>query len=143
MQHGDLDKTKVLKTKIVSMSDVRKPNSKSAEICHTGIEYRSYRLVLSKSFSGPLAGFQRLWPDMSGPQPGHVRPNPIPQRLSPGPDISSTMAGSRKGGRTCPTPDPDMSEFLTPQRLVFQILYKRLSTPTLVVSWFLTICITF
>jgi hypothetical protein len=29
MQHGDLDKTKVLKTKIVSMSDVRKPNSKS------------------------------------------------------------------------------------------------------------------
>jgi hypothetical protein len=29
MQHGDLDKTKVLKTKIVSMSDVRKLNSKS------------------------------------------------------------------------------------------------------------------
>jgi hypothetical protein len=29
MQHGDLDKTKVLKTKIVSMSDVRKPNYKS------------------------------------------------------------------------------------------------------------------
>jgi hypothetical protein len=29
MQHGDLDKTKVLKTKIVSISDVRKPNSKS------------------------------------------------------------------------------------------------------------------
>jgi hypothetical protein len=29
MQHGDLDKTKVLKTKIVFMSDVRKPNSKS------------------------------------------------------------------------------------------------------------------
>jgi hypothetical protein len=29
MQHGDLGKTKVLKTKIVSMSDVRKPNSKS------------------------------------------------------------------------------------------------------------------
>jgi hypothetical protein len=29
MQHGDLDKTKVLKTKIVSMSDARKPNSKS------------------------------------------------------------------------------------------------------------------
>jgi hypothetical protein len=30
MQHGDLDKTKVLKTKIVSMSDVKKPNFKSA-----------------------------------------------------------------------------------------------------------------
>jgi hypothetical protein len=29
MQHGDLDKTKVLKTKIVSMGDVRKPNFKS------------------------------------------------------------------------------------------------------------------
>jgi hypothetical protein len=29
MQHGDLGKTKVLKTEIVSMSDVRKPNSKS------------------------------------------------------------------------------------------------------------------
>jgi hypothetical protein len=29
MQHGDLDKTKVLKTKRDSMSDVRKPNSNS------------------------------------------------------------------------------------------------------------------
>jgi hypothetical protein len=29
MQYGDLDKTKVFKTKIVSMSDVRKPNFKS------------------------------------------------------------------------------------------------------------------
>jgi hypothetical protein len=29
MQHGDLDKTKVLKTQRDSMSDVRKPNSKS------------------------------------------------------------------------------------------------------------------
>jgi hypothetical protein len=29
MQHGDLDKTKVLKTQRDSMSDVSKPNSKS------------------------------------------------------------------------------------------------------------------
>jgi hypothetical protein len=29
MQHGDLDKTKVLKTQRDSMSDVRKPNFKS------------------------------------------------------------------------------------------------------------------
>jgi hypothetical protein len=29
MQHSDLNKTKVLKIKIVFMSDVRKPNSKS------------------------------------------------------------------------------------------------------------------
>jgi hypothetical protein len=29
MQHGDLDKTKVLKTQRDFMSDVRKPNSKS------------------------------------------------------------------------------------------------------------------
>jgi hypothetical protein len=29
MQHGDLDKTEVIKTKIVCMSDVRKPNFKS------------------------------------------------------------------------------------------------------------------
>jgi hypothetical protein len=29
MQHGDLDKTEVIKTKIVFMSDVRKPNFKS------------------------------------------------------------------------------------------------------------------
>jgi hypothetical protein len=29
MQHDDLDKTKVLKTQIDSMSDVRKPNFKS------------------------------------------------------------------------------------------------------------------
>jgi hypothetical protein len=57
MQHGDLDKTKVLKTKIVSMSDVRKPNSTCAKICHigqTGIEHRADRFDLSKSLSGPL-----------------------------------------------------------------------------------------
>jgi hypothetical protein len=29
MRHGDLDKTKVLKTQRDSMSDIRKPNSKS------------------------------------------------------------------------------------------------------------------
>ena len=106
-----------------------------AEICHTGqtsIEHQSDRLDLSKSLSGPLAGFQRLWPDMSSPQPGHVRPNLIPQRLSLGPDISGPKPSSKEGGRTCLAPDPDMPGFLTPQRLVFQILYKRLSTP---LSW--------
>jgi hypothetical protein len=110
---------------------------KETKFCHigqTGIEHRSDRLDLSKSLSGPLAGFQRLGSDMSGPQPGHVRPNLISQRLSPGSDISGPKLGSREGGRTCPAPDPDMSGFLTPQRLVFQILYKRLSTPSLMVS---------
>jgi hypothetical protein len=47
---------------------------------------------------------------MSDPQPGHVRPNPIPQRLSPGPDISGPQAGFQRGWL-------DMSGFLTPQRL--------------------------
>jgi len=44
MQHGDLDKTKVLKIQRDSMSDVRKPNSKSVlksvlpvrPVLHTG-----------------------------------------------------------------------------------------------------------
>jgi hypothetical protein len=70
MQHGDLDKTKVLKTKIVFMSDVRKPNSKSVLKSVTPI-----RQVLNTGQTGwtylelvrPLAGFQRLWADMSGP----------------------------------------------------------------------------
>jgi hypothetical protein len=75
MQHGDLDKTKVLKTQRDSMSDVRKPNSKCAEIYHTGqtsIEHRSDRLDLSKSKFGPLdmsgsfTDFQSRLPDMSG-----------------------------------------------------------------------------
>jgi hypothetical protein len=68
MQHGDLDKTKVLKTKIVSMSGVRKPNFKGVlksvtpvrpvlNISQTGIEHRSDRLDLSKSLSDPLARF--------------------------------------------------------------------------------------
>jgi hypothetical protein len=77
MQHGDLDKTKVLKTKIVSMSDVRKPNSKSVLKSITQV-----RLVLNIGQTDwtypracpPLAGFQRLWPDMSGPQARHIRP---------------------------------------------------------------------
>jgi hypothetical protein len=75
MQHCDLDKTKVLKTQRDSMSDLRKPNSKSSEICHTGptgIEHRSDWLDLPKSKSGPsdlsdpFTGFQSRLPDMSG-----------------------------------------------------------------------------
>jgi hypothetical protein len=128
------------------MSDVRKPNSKSVLKSVTPVKPIEPIQVLVR----PLVGFQRLWPNMSGPQarhvcpqPRHVWPNLIPQRLSPGPDISGPKPGSREGGRTCSAPNPDMSGFLTPERLVFQILYKRLSTPSLVVSWFLTICITF
>jgi hypothetical protein len=34
---------------------------------------------------------------MSGSQPGHVRPNQIPQRLSPGPDISGPQASFQRG----------------------------------------------
>jgi hypothetical protein len=34
---------------------------------------------------------------MFGPQPGHVRPNPIPQRLSPGPHISDPQARLQRG----------------------------------------------
>jgi hypothetical protein len=42
-------------------------------------------------------GFHRHFPDMSSPQPGHVRPNPIPQRLSPEPNISDPQAGFQRG----------------------------------------------
>jgi hypothetical protein len=91
MQHGDLGKTKVLKTEIVSMSDVRKPNSKSVLKSVTPV-----RPVLNTDQIGwtypracptpsqiletlaglvrpqaihiqPQAGFQRGWPDIFSP----------------------------------------------------------------------------
>jgi hypothetical protein len=34
---------------------------------------------------------------MSGPQPEHVRPNPIPQQLSPRSDISGPQDGFQRG----------------------------------------------
>jgi hypothetical protein len=54
---------------------------------------------------------------MSGPRPGHVRPNQIPQRLSPGPDISGPQAEFQRGG-------PDMFGFLAPQRLFLVVQDK-------------------
>jgi hypothetical protein len=43
---------------------------------------------------------------MSDLQPGHVRPNPIPQRLSPGPDISGPQARFQRGWRDMSGPRP-------------------------------------
>jgi hypothetical protein len=130
MQHGDLDKTRVLKTKIVSISDVRKQNFKSVlksvtlvrPVLNTGQTGWTYPSACPASYpdsrdSSRTCPAPRL--DISSPQPGHIRPNIIPQRLSPRPDISSPKPGSREGGRTYSAPDPDMSGFLTPQRLVF------------------------
>jgi hypothetical protein len=74
------------------------------------------RLGLS-ALSGSVAGFQWLWPDMSGPQPGPVWPNPIPQRPSLGPNISNPQAGFQRGWLDMSGPDPNMSGFLTLQRL--------------------------
>jgi hypothetical protein len=34
---------------------------------------------------------------MSGSQPGHVQPNPIPQRVCPGLNISDPQAGFQRG----------------------------------------------
>jgi hypothetical protein len=47
MQHGDLDKTKVLKTKRDFMSDIRKPNSNSVLKSITPV-----KLVLNTSQTG-------------------------------------------------------------------------------------------
>jgi hypothetical protein len=58
---------------------------------------------------------------MSGPQPGHVRSNPIPQQLSPGPDISGPQAGFQRGL-------PDMSDPWPRHVWVFD-------TPTARFSW--------
>jgi hypothetical protein len=79
MQHGDLDKTKVLKTQRDSKSDVSKPKfQECVEFCptgQTGIAHRSDPLDISQSKSGPFTRFQRhfldlsdLVPDMSSEQ---------------------------------------------------------------------------
>jgi hypothetical protein len=52
------------------------------------------------------------------PPAGHVWPNPIPQLLSPRPDISDSQAGFQRGWL-------DMSGFLTPQWLHSLGGYKR------------------
>jgi hypothetical protein len=63
MQHGDLDKTKVLKTKIVSMSDVRKPNSKSV-----------LKFVTPVRQVGPIQELVRPPCQIPETLAGHVRP---------------------------------------------------------------------
>jgi hypothetical protein len=72
MQHGDLDKTKVLKTKIVFMSDVRKSNSKSVlksvtpvrSVLNTGQTSRTYPRAYPAPSRVPerVAGYVRLRP---------------------------------------------------------------------------------
>jgi hypothetical protein len=106
--------------------------------------------------SGPLAGFQRLWPDKSAlsafsqvnqtysaprldsrgisqtcpaPSPGtseltQFLSNLVPDRTYPVP-----KPAFREVCRTCPALDPDMSGFLTPQRLDSLWGYKRPPTP--------------
>jgi hypothetical protein len=44
---------------------------------------------------------------MFGPQPGHVQPNPIPQRLSPGLHISDPQAGLQRGWPDMSGPRPE------------------------------------
>jgi hypothetical protein len=44
---------------------------------------------------------------MSGPQPGHVWPNLIPQWLSPGPNISGPQAGFERGWSDMSGPRPE------------------------------------
>jgi hypothetical protein len=62
---------------------------------------------------------------MFDPQPGHVRPNQIPQRLSPGSDISGSQVGLQRGGSDMSAPNLDISRFLAPQRL-FLVVQEKL-----------------
>jgi hypothetical protein len=70
---------------------------------------------------------------MSDPQPRHVRPNPIPQQLSPGPDISGPQASFQTGWSDMSGPRPrhvwisdtPMARFVTPR--VMETLIRVIS----------------
>jgi hypothetical protein len=56
--------------------------------------------------SDPLARFQKLWMDISGPQARHVRSSSL-SRVNPA--YSAPYLGFRGISRTCPAPCPDVS----------------------------------
>jgi hypothetical protein len=168
MQHGGLDKTKVLKTQRDFKSDERKPNFKS--VLKSIVLVRPIlHLFQNKSgppdLSDPFNGFQRCFPDMSGlrldmcgelydhwnlnttglvrPFFRHVRVLTQTCHLR---GISS-VSGLSQFWVTLPVWLVWWTSLIgllwQLQRLVFSDSYKRHSNPSLVGCWFLTICITF
>jgi hypothetical protein len=156
MQHGDFNKTKVLKTQRDSMSDVKKSNSKSVlksvipvrpvgpiqeQVRSTGLIRSLYRLP--EPFAGQAQYWTRLvqqtiWPlefELHWTSPVITRHVRVLTQICQVREFHLESALSPVGVTILVWPvwwTSLIGWVWQLQRLVFQILYKRHSTPTLV-----------
>jgi hypothetical protein len=76
----------------------RIPETLAGHVGPTGQTYPASQAFLDLTKHIRLLGrIPEAFPEDVRLQPGHVQPNPIPQRLSPGSDISGPQVGFQRG----------------------------------------------